>query len=165
MTDLRLLTPFSNETRHSGFLQGFVNTFPTPAMCAHRPPTHANGLTRALTASKYSPFHCRDVVSPCLRGPRYYFPEHLDVSKFDETVTWQERTYVLVLFSFASKHIPLHLREVVRSPEVVRTLRSFETSNTLTTRSIFSGLKGWEDIEVDNVKPQEIVSSLPLVTA
>ena len=29
----------------------------------------------------------------------------------------------------------------------------------------FSGLKGWEDIEVDNVKPQEIVSSLPLVTA
>ena len=29
----------------------------------------------------------------------------------------------------------------------------------------FSGLKGWEDIEVDNVKPQEIVSSSPLVTA
>ena len=29
----------------------------------------------------------------------------------------------------------------------------------------FSGLEGWEDIEVDNVKPQEIVSSLPLVTA
>ena len=28
----------------------------------------------------------------------------------------------------------------------------------------FSGLKDWEDIEVDNVKPQEIVSSLPLVT-
>ena len=45
-----------------------------------------------------------------------------------------------------------------------RTLRSFETSNTLTTRST-SCLKGWEDIEVDNVKPQEIVSSLPLVTA
>ena len=29
----------------------------------------------------------------------------------------------------------------------------------------FSGLKGWEDMEVDNVKPQEIVSSLPLVTS
>ena len=29
----------------------------------------------------------------------------------------------------------------------------------------FSGLKGWEDIEVDNVKPQDIASSLPLVTA
>ena len=28
-----------------------------------------------------------------------------------------------------------------------------------------AGLKGWEDIEVDDVKPQEIVSSLPLVTA
>ena len=28
-----------------------------------------------------------------------------------------------------------------------------------------AGLKGWEDMEVDNVKPQEIVSSLPLVTA
>ena len=26
----------------------------------------------------------------------------------------------------------------------------------------FSGLKGWKDIEVDNVKPQEIVSSLPV---
>ena len=34
----------------------------------------------------------------------------------------------------------------------------------MTTRSIFSGLTGWEDIEVDNVKPQEIVSSLPVVT-
>ena len=143
MTDLRLLTPFSNETLHSVFLQDLIYTFPTPAMCAHRPPTHANGLTRALTASKYSPLHCRDVVSPCLRGPRYFLPEHLDVSKVDETVTWQgrlfgptiigetqdtsvqsilkvvhKRTYVLVLFSFASKHIPLHLREVVRSQEV-----------------------------------------------
>ena len=29
----------------------------------------------------------------------------------------------------------------------------------------FAGLKGWEDMEVVNVKPQEIVSSLPLVTA
>ena len=29
----------------------------------------------------------------------------------------------------------------------------------------FSGVKGWEDIEVDNVKPQEIVSPLQLVTA
>ena len=93
MTDLRLLTPFSNETRHSGFLQDFINTFPTPAMCAHRPPTHANGLTRALTTSKYNPFHCRDVVSPCLRGPRYFLPEHLDVSKVDETVTWQGRLF------------------------------------------------------------------------
>ena len=124
MTDLRLLTPFSNETPHSGFLQDFINTFLTPAMCAHHPPTHANGLTRALTASKCSLFYCRDVVSPCLRGPRYYFPVHLDVCKVDETVTWQgrlfrptiigkepvlkvvhKRTYVLVLFSFASKHI------------------------------------------------------------
>ena len=28
-----------------------------------------------------------------------------------------------------------------------------------------SGLEGWEDIEVDDVNPHEIVSSLPLVTA
>ena len=28
-----------------------------------------------------------------------------------------------------------------------------------------AGLKCWEDMEVVNVKPQEIVSSLPLVTA
>ena len=66
MTDLRLLTPFSNETRHSGFLQDLINTFPTPAMFAHRPPTHADGLTRALTASKYSPLLCRDVVRSCV---------------------------------------------------------------------------------------------------
>ena len=28
-----------------------------------------------------------------------------------------------------------------------------------------AGLEGWEDMEVDNVKPHEIVSSLLLVTA
>ena len=134
-------------TRHSGFLQDLINTFPTLAMCTHRPPTHENGLTGALTASKCSPLQCRDVFSPCLRSPRYFFPEHLDVSKVDETVTLQgrlfqptiigkepeeprthlsqsilkvvhKRTYVLVLFSLASKHIPLHLRQVVRSQEV-----------------------------------------------
>ena len=144
--DLMLLTPFSSETRHSGFLQDLINTYPTPAMCAHRPPTQVNGLTRALTASKYSPLHCRDVFSPCLRSPRYFLPEHLDVSKVDETVTWQGRlfrptiigkesgkprkhlsrasgrfhmrTCVLALFSLASEHSPLHLREVVRSQEV-----------------------------------------------
>ena len=139
MTDLRLLTPFSCETRHSGFLQDVINTFPTPAVCTHRPPTRANELSRALTASKYSPLHCRDVVRSCLRSPRYILmsarsmkrshgkedcsgqpsleknqrnpghicPEHLESMR-------HERTHVLVLFSLASKHSPLHLREVVR---------------------------------------------------
>ena len=129
------------------------------------PPAHANGLTRALTASKYSLLHCRDVVSPCLRSPRCFLPEHLDVSKVDETRTCQgncsgqpsleknqrnpghicpehpegrhKRTCVLVLFSLASKHSPLHLREVVRSQEVEEHCVRFETSNTLTTRSTF----------------------------
>ena len=80
-------------TRHSGFLQDLINTFPTPAMCTHRPPTHANGLSRALTASKYRLSHCRDVVRSCLRSPWYILPEHLDVSKVDETVTWQGRLF------------------------------------------------------------------------
>ena len=48
MTDLRLLTSFSCETRHSGFLQDLINTSSTRATCAHRPPTRANGLIRAL---------------------------------------------------------------------------------------------------------------------
>ena len=77
MTDLRLLTPFSN----SGFLQDLINPFPLPAMCTHRPPSRANGLTRALTASKYSPLHCEDVVRSCLRSPRYFLPEHLVFAK------------------------------------------------------------------------------------
>ena len=93
MMDLMLLTPFSSETRHSGFLQDLINTYPTPAMFAHRPPTHANGLTRAVTALKYSPLHCRDVVRSCLRSPRYILPEHLDFSKVDETITWQGRLF------------------------------------------------------------------------
>ena len=38
-------------TRHTGFLQDLINTSPTPAICTHRPPTRANGLSRALTAS------------------------------------------------------------------------------------------------------------------
>ena len=133
-------------TRHSGFLQDLINTSPTPAMCTHRSPTRADGLTRALTASKYSLLQCRDAVRSCLRSPRYFFPEHLVVSN-DETVTLQKkivpanhhwkrtreskdtsvqnilkvahmRTYMLVLFSLASKHSPLHLREVVRSQDV-----------------------------------------------
>ena len=37
MTDLMLLTPFSCETRHSGFLQDLINIFPTPGMCTHSP--------------------------------------------------------------------------------------------------------------------------------
>ena len=78
-----------------------------------------------------------------------------------------KRTYVLVLFSLAVKHIPLLLREVVRSQEAkklknIAFVRDFEHFDN---EFDFSGLKGWEDIEVDNVKPQGTVSSLLLVTA
>ena len=146
MIDLMLLTPFSSETRHSGFLQVLINTYPSPAMFAHRQPTHANGLTRALTASKYSPLHCRDVVRSCLRSLWYFFQSmlmsagrqrgyiarkilpanhHLKRTRKIQDTSVQsclkvvhKRTCVLALFSVASEHSPLHLREVVRSQEV-----------------------------------------------
>ena len=137
------LTPFSNETRHSGFLQDLINFFPTPAMCAHRPPTHANGLTRALTASKYSPFHCRDVVSPCLRGPRYFLPEHLDVSKVDETVTWQGRLFRPTIIGKEPEEPRTHLSRA-SSRSSIRGLMCWFSSawHRNTFRCIFEKLSG-----------------------
>ena len=174
--------------RDRGFLQDFINTFPTPGMCAHRPPTRANGLSRALMASKDSPLHCRDVVRSCSRSPRYFFQSIL-MSAWSTKRLHGKENYSgqpsLEKNQRNSGHICPELPEGRSSEDLCagslqlgigaqsvasskscqvtrssRTLRSFETSNTLTTRS-----KGWEDIEVDNVKPQEIVSSLPLVTA
>ena len=74
---------------------GFDQLLFRPQQCARtaRPPA-LTGLSRALTASKLSPLHCRDVVISCFHGvPRYILPEHLDVSKVDGTVTWQGRLF------------------------------------------------------------------------
>ena len=133
MIDLMLLTPFSSETRHR-LPPGFDQYSSVPSN-VRAPPAHpANGLTRALTASKYSPLHCRDVVRSCLRSPRYFLT-------------------VRCIFEKLSGHKKL------KNIAFVRDFEHFDNEID------FSGLKGWEDIEVDNVKPQETVSSLPLVTA
>ena len=165
MTDLKLLTPFSSETLHSGFLQDLVNSFQTPAMYTHRPPT-------PLTASKYSPLHwgrCQIMLkestvhlsraSCCQQGRRngyiakkmvpaiYHWTrtrETQDTSVQRFLMVVHERTYELVLFSLASEHSPLHLRKVVRSQE--------NEEHCVRSRLIhFSGLKG---------KPQETAPEL-----
>ena len=85
-----------------------------------------------------------------------------------------KRTYVRVLFSLGtttkkwiilSIGVGLHSFFVASATEghkkfeKIAFVRDFEHSGN---EIDFSGLKGWEDFEVDNVKPQEIVSSLPL---
>ena len=74
-----------------------------------------------------------------------------------------KRTYVLVLFSLASKQSSIFEKlsghKKLKNIAFVRDFEHFDNEID------FSGLKGWEDIEVDNVKPQEIVSSSPMVTA
>ena len=146
-TDLRLLAPFSNETRHSGFLQDLINTFPTPAMHTHRPPTHAMlkestvHLSRASCCQqgRRNDYIAKKIVPAIHHWKRTRETQDTSVQTFLKVV--HKRTYVLVLFSLASEHSPLYLRKVARSQEKLKNIAFVRDLEHFDNEIDFSGLK------------------------
>ena len=98
-------------------------------------------------ASKHSPLHLREVVRSCLQS---WEPLLLDVASSCQSV-WG--------YTYSLRPVQPEGHKKLKSIAFVRDFEHFDNEIDL------AGLKGWEDMEVVSVKPQEFVSSLPLVTA